>query len=176
MLPPRYPLSLFCLLFLHGIFAPRGPQSSSSPAFPFLVLGPFNQEEMFFSSAVPRARAASQRSIRLNSTQTVSFPSLLLSPATVTRRICWAFSEYLDALINALSLSRCCRLVLLLLLSLLSGPQTAKPVQSGKPPREVKINKHGQLFPYLCVLPACVNGELCPALVSHSVGAILRDL
>lgn len=37
---------------------PLRAQSLSSPMFPFLVLNPFNHEEMFFSSPVPQAESS----------------------------------------------------------------------------------------------------------------------
>lgn len=59
-------------------------------------------------------------------------------------------------LINALSLSRFCQLVLLVL-SLSCGPQTAN--QAEWSPQVVKINKHKQVF---CVplCPSCVCGRV----------------
>lgn len=73
LLSPHYPVLSPLPSVSPESLRPRGPQSSSSPAFSFLVLGPFNQVEMFFSSAVPRAQASSQRSIRFNSPQTGGF-------------------------------------------------------------------------------------------------------
>lgn len=120
---------LFSLLFLRSVFTlggggggGGGTRRLSSPMFPFLVLGPFNHEEMFFSS--PRAPGWEQL-IAQHKLKTLtlhlcffssSFPLLPISKAAITgAKAARAFKKRLGSLINVLWLSPCYWLIPLVL-------------------------------------------------------------
>lgn len=104
---------------------PLRAQSLSSSMFPFLVLSPFNHEEMFFSSPVPWAENSLWHSISLNSHTHFSPPSSSspISKATINKLSCQGFQKHLGSLINVLWLSLCYWLIPLVLL-FWCGPQS----------------------------------------------------
>lgn len=55
------------LLSLQRAFTLEGSELVLSYMFPFLVLGPFNHGEMFFSSPAPRAESSLWHRVSLNS-------------------------------------------------------------------------------------------------------------
>lgn len=81
---------------------PPRAQSLSSSMFPFLVLSPFNHEEMFFSSPVPWAENSLWHKLKLSHTLFSPPSSSPISKATINKLSCQGFQKHLGSLINVL--------------------------------------------------------------------------